>query len=82
MIVLLGHTGERMCCYSIHMKDCFPDADILKKLFGYSRHMKGHLMKEFRVDVTDVKRPALSLALVCSGSLFLAKDTHILVCLT
>ena len=43
---LLRHTGEGMSCQSKHVKDCFPEADTGERMFGYSRHVKGPLMKE------------------------------------
>lgn len=61
------------------MKDCFPGADTRERMFGYSKHAKGLLMKEYKYDSTDSGRGALSLGLVCSASLFFAKDTNVLV---
>jgi hypothetical protein len=40
---LLGHTGERN-----QIKDCFPEADTGERIFGYSKHMKGFLIKELK----------------------------------
>ena len=51
-------------------------------MFGYSRHVEGLLMEEYKYDPTDSEGQALSFDLVCSASLFFAKDTHVLVCLT
>jgi hypothetical protein len=44
---LLGHTVERMSCESKHGKDCFPEADTGERMFGYRRHVKGRLMKQY-----------------------------------
>jgi hypothetical protein len=59
--------------------DCFSEADTGEKMFGYSRHMKGLLMKEYKYDATNSERRTLSLSLVCSTSLFFVNDTHVLV---
>jgi hypothetical protein len=79
---LLEHTGERMSCYSKHVKECFSKADTGERMCGYSRHVKGLLMKEYKYDPTDSGRGALSLCLVYSTSLFFAKDTHVLFSIT
>ena len=49
-------------------------------MFGYSKHMKGCVMKEYKCDPTDRGRE--SIGLVCSTSLFFTNNTHVLVCLT
>ena len=41
--VLLKQTRERH----------FPEADTGERMFGYSKHVKGHLMKEYKYDLTD-----------------------------
>ena len=51
-------------------------------MFGYSKHMKGCLIKEYKYEPTESGRQALSFGLVCSTLLFFTKDTHVLVCLT
>jgi hypothetical protein len=38
------------------MKDCFPEADTGERMFGYSRYMKGLLMKEYKYDPMDSGR--------------------------
>jgi hypothetical protein len=64
--VFLGYTG-------------FPEANTGERMFGYSRHAKGHLMNEYKYDPTDKwersTEPWFSL-------LFFPKDTYVLVCLT
>jgi hypothetical protein len=35
------------------MKDYFPKADMGERMFGYSKHIKGCLMKEYKYDPTD-----------------------------
>ena len=60
------------------MKDCLPEADTGKRIFGYSSFMKEHFMKEYKFDPTDSARCALSFVLVCSASLFFAKDTPVI----
>ena len=57
------------------MKDCFPEADTGERMFGYSKHVKGHLMKEYKYDPIDSGGQALSFGLVCSA-------LHALVSLT
>lgn len=52
------------------------------KMFGYSKHMKAALIKEYKYDPTDSWRKVLSLGLLCSTSLFFTNNTHILVSLT
>jgi hypothetical protein len=47
------------------MKACFPEADIGERMFGYSKHMKGCLIKEYKYDPMDSERQALSLGLLC-----------------
>ena len=70
--VLLKQTCERMFSWSRHRwKDIW-----------YSRHVKGHLMKEYKYDPTDSGRQALSIGLVCSTLLFFDNGTHVLVHLT
>jgi hypothetical protein len=44
-------------------------------MFGYSKHVKGHLMKEYKYDPIDSGGQALSFGLVCSA-------LHALVSLT
>jgi hypothetical protein len=58
------------------MKDCFPEADRGERMFGYREHVKECLMKEYKCDLTNSGRQALSIGLVCSASVFFAKDTH------
>jgi hypothetical protein len=58
------------------MKDYFPEADTGERMFGYRRHVKGGLMKEYKYDPTDSGRQALSFGLVCSASIFFTKDMH------
>ena len=48
-----------------------------ERLFGYSRHVKGHLTKGCKSDLTDSGRPALSMGLICSASLFFANNTRV-----
>jgi hypothetical protein len=48
-------------------------------MFSCGRHMKGHVMKEYRYDSIDSVRRALSFGLVYSALLFLVKDTQVLV---
>ena len=60
------------------MKESFPEADIGERMFGYSKHMKGPRMNKYKYDLTD--NGALSFGLICSTSLFFAKDMHVLVC--
>jgi hypothetical protein len=50
-------------------------------MFGYSRYVKGILMKGFKYDPIDSGRWALNLGLVFSALLFFANDTHALVAL-
>lgn len=71
--VLLGHTGERkdVLLKQTQEKKMFPEADSGERMFGYSKHIKGHLMKEHKYDLTDSGRQAL----VCSDSIFFVK-TH------
>jgi len=38
------------------MKECFPEADTGERMFGYSRHGKGHVMKEYKYDPTGNAR--------------------------
>jgi hypothetical protein len=38
------------------MKECFPEADTGERMFGYNRHVKGHLMKEYKYDPTESGR--------------------------
>jgi len=51
-------------------------------MFGYSRHMKGCLIKDCKHDSTDSGRGALGIGLVCSALLFFTTDRHALVHLT
>jgi|UPI0000486BEB hypothetical protein len=46
------------------MKDCFPEADTRERIFGYSRHIKELLMKEYKHDPTDSGSLALSFGLL------------------
>jgi hypothetical protein len=64
------------------VKKCFPEADTGGRIFGYSKHVKGHLMKEYKYDPTDSGRQASSIGLVFSASLFFSNDMHVLVHLT
>lgn len=50
-----------------------------ERMFGYSRHMKGHMMKECKDDLTDSGRRALNFVLVFSALLFFVKDMYALV---
>lgn len=43
--------------------NCFPEADTGERMFGYSRHVKGGLIKEYKRG----GRGALNLGLVCSA---------------
>jgi hypothetical protein len=45
------------------MEDSFPEADRGERMLFYSKHMKGHVMKEYKCDLIDI-------GLVCSASLF------------
>jgi hypothetical protein len=56
------------------MKDCFPEADTGERMFGYSRHMKEGLMKEYKYDPADSGRGALSIHLLCSTLLFFVNN--------
>jgi hypothetical protein len=62
------------------VKDCFPEADTGERMFCYSRHVKGRVIKEYKYDLTGSGRG--SIGLVCSTSLFCANDRHVLVRLT
>ena len=64
------------------MKECFPEADTGEKMFGYSKHRKWPRIKECKFDLTDSGRCVLTIRLVCSASLFIPKDSHVLVYLT
>ena len=64
------------------MKDFFPEADMGGRMFGYSRQLRGCMMKEYKYDPTDSVGRALNLGLVCVTSPFSTKDTHVLVPLT
>ena len=55
------------------MKGCFPEADTGERMFGYSRHVEGLLMEEYKYDPTDSEGQALSFDLVCSALLFIDK---------
>jgi hypothetical protein len=48
------------------VKGCFPEADIGERVFGYCRHVKGHMRKEYNYDPTVSGRRELSIGLVCS----------------
>jgi hypothetical protein len=63
------------------MKDYLPEVDTGERVFGYSRHVKGLLMKEYKYYPTESGRWALSFGLVCSASLSFAKAMYVLVCL-
>jgi hypothetical protein len=52
-----------------------------ERMFGYSKHMKGPVMKEYKSYPTDSWGGALSLGLVCSASLF-SYNMHVLAHLT
>jgi hypothetical protein len=55
--VLLGHTGERKDVLLKQTQEkMFPEADSGERMFGYSKHVKGHLMKEYKYDPTDSGR--------------------------
>jgi hypothetical protein len=54
--VLLRHTSERMFSWIRHRKKCFPEADTGERMFCYSRHVKGPVMKEYKYDPTDSGR--------------------------
>ena len=71
-----------MLCWGTQVKDCFLEVGTGERMCGYSSHMKGHLMREYKYDPTDSGRGALSLHLVCSASLFFTKDMHLLVLLS
>jgi hypothetical protein len=62
------------------VKEYFPEADTDEKMFGYSKHVKGLLMREYKYDPTDSGRQAL--VWFAPSCYFFAKDTHVLVCLT
>ena len=51
--VLLGHTGE----------GCFAKADTGKRMFYYSKHVKGHMM--FRRNINMTPQTVGGQALVC-----------------
>ena len=43
-----------MVVWGTQVKGCFPEADTGERMFGYSRHMKGRLMKEYKYDPQTV----------------------------
>jgi hypothetical protein len=62
---LFGKLCQMMLCWVTQVKGClakagtgktFPEADTGKRMFGYSRHVKGCLMKEYKSDPTDSGR--------------------------
>lgn len=67
--IFLKQTCERL----------FPEAGTGERMFGYIKHLKEHLMKDYKYDPTDSGRRALSLGLVCLASLFFSNNMHILV---
>ena len=36
------------------MEDSFPEADRGERMLFYSKHMKGHVMKEYKCDLIDI----------------------------
>jgi len=50
-----------------------------ERMFGYSRHVKGPVVREYKHDPRDSGRGALSLGLVGSALLFFSNNTHGLV---
>ena len=65
-----------MFCWGTQVKGCLAKADTGETVFEYSRHVKGHLMKEYKYDPRDCGRQALSIGLVCSASLFFANNSN------
>ena len=61
-------------------EECFAEADTGERMFFYSRHMKGHVMKEYKYDPTD--GGSCNIGLFCSTLIFFANGTHLLFCLT
>jgi hypothetical protein len=53
-----------------------------ERMLGYSKHMKGSMMKEYKYDPTYSGRWALNFGLVCFTSLFFVNNTHVLVHVT
>ena len=64
-----------MFCWVTQVKGCqakakkcerlFPEADTGERMFGYSRHVKGRLMKEYKYDPTDSGRGGVSFGFLC-----------------
>ena len=48
--------GTQVKGYLAKVKDYFPEADTGERMFGYSKHMKGPMMKEYKYDPTDSGR--------------------------
>lgn len=67
-------------CQGTKVKGCFPEADAGERMFCYSKHVKGRVMKEYKYDPTD--SGSSSIGLLCTILLFFAKDKNVLVCLT
>ena len=88
LLVLWNASHVKWCFAGAHrwkcknMKDCFPVADTGERRFGYSKYTKRPVIKHYKYDPTDSGRWALSIGLVCSVSLFFAKDSHVLAHLT
>ena len=61
------------CLAKASVKNCFPEADTGERMFGYSRYVKGRLMKEYKYDPQTVGEKALSFGLVCSALFSLLK---------
>ena len=61
------------------MKKCFPGVDTDERMLCYGRHVKGHMMKEYKYDSTDSGRESWSIGLLCSTSVFFTNDMLILV---
>ena len=37
------------------VKDCFPEADTGERMFGYSKHVKGSVMKDYKLTQQTVE---------------------------
>ena len=61
-------TQVRGCLAEANVRECFPEADTGERMFGYSKHVKGPVMKEYKHDPADRGRGALatSSSLACS----------------
>ena len=59
----------------LHVCEGFAEADTGERMFCYSRHVKGHVMKEYKSDPTDTGRR--STGLLCSTSLLFTNGTHV-----